>query len=68
MFLPYFGSDRSHMKDSVGNWLSPPPDYDPIIAEGLSMKNLFFSLLKGKIIGSPFPPFHDIFLIHAGIY
>jgi hypothetical protein len=31
-YLHSFFSDRSHMKDSVGNWLSPPPKW-PLIGE-----------------------------------
>ncbi|PKA62587.1 Protein N-terminal glutamine amidohydrolase [Apostasia shenzhenica] len=33
IFLRHFGSNRSHMKDSLGNWISSPPAYEPIIAE-----------------------------------
>ncbi|XP_078445573.1 amino-terminal glutamine amidohydrolase [Wolffia australiana] len=40
MFLRHFGSDRSHMKDSFGNWLSPPPSYDPIIAQDGTTNNI----------------------------
>ena len=29
-FLSSFASDRSHMRKEDGEWLSPPPSYDPI--------------------------------------
>jgi protein N-terminal glutamine amidohydrolase len=32
-YINTFFSDRSHMKDSVGNWLSEPPDW-PAIGKG----------------------------------
>ncbi|ONK63681.1 uncharacterized protein A4U43_C07F17790 [Asparagus officinalis] len=35
-----FASDRSHMKDSLGNWISPPPVYKPIVAEDGTKNNL----------------------------
>ncbi|XP_076891109.1 protein N-terminal glutamine amidohydrolase-like [Bidens hawaiensis] len=40
LFLRYFASDRRHMKDSKGNWMSPPPEYKPIVAEDGSVHNL----------------------------
>ncbi|XP_010938723.2 protein N-terminal glutamine amidohydrolase [Elaeis guineensis] len=40
MFLHFFASDRGHMKDSQGNWISLPPNYGPIIAEDGTMNNL----------------------------
>ncbi|KAF3336870.1 protein N-terminal glutamine amidohydrolase [Carex littledalei] len=39
-FLQYFASDRSHMKNASGNWISPPPTYNPIIAEDGTTQNL----------------------------
>lgn len=32
-YLKNFASDRSHMKDSSGNWREPPPSY-PCIETG----------------------------------
>ncbi|XP_008782034.2 protein N-terminal glutamine amidohydrolase [Phoenix dactylifera] len=40
IFLRFFASDRRHMKDSQGNWISLPPKYGPIIAEDGTMNNL----------------------------
>uniref|UniRef100_A0A1D1ZH05 Protein N-terminal glutamine amidohydrolase n=1 Tax=Anthurium amnicola TaxID=1678845 RepID=A0A1D1ZH05_9ARAE len=34
IFLRCFASDRAHMKDPSGSWISPPPTYNPIVAEG----------------------------------
>lgn len=34
VFLHFFASDRRHMKDPGGSWLSPPPAYDPIVGGG----------------------------------
>lgn len=35
LFIKYFASDRRHMRDSVGNWISEPPSYEAIVAEGI---------------------------------
>ncbi|KAG9457400.1 hypothetical protein H6P81_001908 [Aristolochia fimbriata] len=40
LFLRCFASDRRHMKDSDGHWMSPPPTYEPIIAEDGTLHNL----------------------------
>ncbi|KAL3841262.1 hypothetical protein ACJIZ3_025853 [Penstemon smallii] len=40
IFLRNFASDRRHMKDSDGNWNSPPPSYDVIVAEDGTVHNL----------------------------
>lgn len=32
MYLQFFSSDRSHMSDSEGGWLQPPPAYPCIVA------------------------------------
>ncbi|KAI3819941.1 hypothetical protein L1987_13794 [Smallanthus sonchifolius] len=40
LFLCYFASDRRHMKDSEGNWMSPPPKYKAIVAEDGTVHNL----------------------------
>ncbi|KAJ6797580.1 protein N-terminal glutamine amidohydrolase [Iris pallida] len=39
-FLQWFASDRSHMKDPLGNWVSPPPMYKPVVAEDGTKNNL----------------------------
>lgn len=39
LFLCSFASDRSHMKDSHGNWYSLPPKYEPIVAEDGAVNN-----------------------------
>ncbi|KAJ3676272.1 hypothetical protein LUZ60_003684 [Juncus effusus] len=40
IFLKYFASDRSHMKDKYNNWIALPPPYNPIIAEDGTTHNL----------------------------
>ncbi|KAL3533769.1 hypothetical protein ACH5RR_007290, partial [Cinchona calisaya] len=40
VFLQYFASDRRHMKDSSGNWISEPPSYQAIVAEDGTVHNL----------------------------
>ncbi|KAK1427808.1 hypothetical protein QVD17_16503 [Tagetes erecta] len=40
LFLSYFASDRRHMKDAEGNWMSPPPEYNAIVAEDGTVHNL----------------------------
>jgi len=37
MYFKNFASDRSHMLDSEGNWLQPPPEYSPISTEECTM-------------------------------
>ncbi|XP_066909061.1 protein N-terminal glutamine amidohydrolase isoform X2 [Halyomorpha halys] len=34
-YLKYFSSDRRHMKKANGDWLKPPPPYDPIQSNGI---------------------------------
>ncbi|XP_038904910.1 protein N-terminal glutamine amidohydrolase isoform X2 [Benincasa hispida] len=36
----HFASDRRHMKDSNGNWMAKPPDYEAIVAEDGTIHNL----------------------------
>ena len=50
-FLLHFASDRSHMKDSSGNWLMPPPVYDCIQPEGRSPHNLDNFISMDKTVG-----------------
>ncbi|XP_062231282.1 protein N-terminal glutamine amidohydrolase-like [Phragmites australis] len=40
VFLRSFASDRSHMKDPMGNWIQLPPTYEPIVAEDGTTNNL----------------------------
>ncbi|KAJ8899036.1 hypothetical protein K2173_008865 [Erythroxylum novogranatense] len=40
VFLRWFSSTRSHMKDPTGNWIAEPPAYDPIVAEDGTVHNL----------------------------
>lgn len=40
VFLRSFASDRSHMKDPMGNWIELPPKYEPIVAEDGNTNNL----------------------------
>lgn len=40
LFISNFASDRSHMKDSTGNWIHQPPAYEPIVAEDGTVHNL----------------------------
>nr|XP_043636608.1 protein N-terminal glutamine amidohydrolase isoform X2 [Erigeron canadensis] len=40
VFLRSFASDRRHMKDSEGNWISPPPEHKVIVAEDGTVHNL----------------------------
>lgn len=40
MFFRSFASDRRHMKDTAGNWMHPPPLYEPIIAQDGTVHNL----------------------------
>lgn len=48
LFLHSFASDRSHMKDSSGKWFCLPPNYDPIVAEGVPTIYLHFSDISQK--------------------
>nr|GMC84316.1 protein N-terminal glutamine amidohydrolase [Ipomoea batatas] len=40
IFLRSFASDRSHMKDTAGNWVAQPPPYEAIVAEDGISNNL----------------------------
>ncbi|XP_010269775.1 PREDICTED: protein N-terminal glutamine amidohydrolase isoform X1 [Nelumbo nucifera] len=40
IFLRFFASDRRHMRDAVGNWISQPPTWEPIVAEDGTVHNL----------------------------
>ncbi|XP_058077490.1 protein N-terminal glutamine amidohydrolase isoform X2 [Magnolia sinica] len=40
IFLRCFASDRRHMKNPDGNWISPPPAYEPIVADDGTVNNL----------------------------
>ncbi|KAH0454143.1 hypothetical protein IEQ34_016067 [Dendrobium chrysotoxum] len=40
IFLQHFASNRTHMRDPHGNWIAPPPNYEPIIAQDGSENNL----------------------------
>ncbi|MGB0524019.1 MAG: hypothetical protein ACPGJS_13710 [Flammeovirgaceae bacterium] len=37
-YLKYFSSDRSHMKDEIGNWIHPPPAWELIQGEDENKK------------------------------
>ncbi|KAK6011314.1 hypothetical protein OSTOST_23607 [Ostertagia ostertagi] len=43
-YLTHFSSDRSHMKDENGEWIAPPPDWEPISKNGLNNINDFISM------------------------
>ncbi|CAH1389467.1 unnamed protein product [Nezara viridula] len=34
-YLKYFSSDRRHMKNANGEWIKPPPPYEPIQSNGI---------------------------------
>ncbi|KAI5682876.1 hypothetical protein M9H77_04104 [Catharanthus roseus] len=40
LFLQYFASDRRHMKDPAGNWVSEPPSYEAIVAKDGTVHNV----------------------------
>ncbi len=41
-YVEVFGSDRSHMKDEMGEWLQTPPDY-PCIGSDMTLPRLWDS-------------------------
>ncbi|KAK5980624.1 Glutamine amidohydrolase [Trichostrongylus colubriformis] len=43
-YLTYFSSDRSHMKAENGEWIAPPPNWEPILKNGLNNINNFISM------------------------
>uniref|UniRef100_A0A8D1FF94 Protein N-terminal glutamine amidohydrolase n=1 Tax=Sus scrofa TaxID=9823 RepID=A0A8D1FF94_PIG len=49
-YLKNFASDRSHMKDSSGNWREPPPSYPCIETGGISpnSNSSRFKRIKGS--------------------
>lgn len=42
LFIKNFASDRRHMRDSAGNWISEPPSYEAIVTEGIYVYILLF--------------------------
>lgn len=52
MYLQFFASDRSHMKNDTGEWLKPPPEY-PCIQTACATNNLseFISMDSSVGIG-----------------
>lgn len=46
-FRSKFSSDRSHMRDSGGNWIAPPPDWPPILMSEPSNLSTFIDMSKG---------------------
>lgn len=53
-YLKNFASDRSHMKDSSGNWREPPPEY-PCIETGGEPRVSFQGLVPGRCSDQRFP-------------
>ncbi|XP_047277879.1 protein N-terminal glutamine amidohydrolase isoform X2 [Homo sapiens] len=47
-YLKNFASDRSHMKDSSGNWREPPPPYPCIETGGINPVDNFLTFKKIK--------------------
>ncbi|GAX80286.1 hypothetical protein CEUSTIGMA_g7724.t1 [Chlamydomonas eustigma] len=40
VYLDSFASDRGHMRNSSGEWMSPPPSYPPIVAKDGCVNNI----------------------------
>ncbi|EPS70253.1 hypothetical protein M569_04510, partial [Genlisea aurea] len=51
MFLRHFASDRRHMKDSEGNWIHPPPSYEPIGTSSVHNLNEYIEM-SSKDVGT----------------
>lgn len=60
ILLQCFASDRSHMKDSLENWISPPPVYKPIVAEGAFLHLQFFLKLDIFLFVMVFCSYHSL--------
>ncbi|XP_020591670.1 protein N-terminal glutamine amidohydrolase isoform X2 [Phalaenopsis equestris] len=42
IFLQHFTSNRTHMRNPDGNWIAPPPNYEPIISQVFNLRSIFF--------------------------
>ncbi|KAL0453108.1 UNVERIFIED_CONTAM: protein N-terminal glutamine amidohydrolase [Sesamum latifolium] len=64
IFLRSFASDRRHMKDSAGNWISPPPSYEVIVAEDGTAHNLneYMEMSSADVVKSVGPDTIDAVL------
>jgi hypothetical protein len=66
VFLETFSSDRSHMRDSNGDWLAPPPEWDPIFEPAAGMRLPAFTDMSrrtdvpGRVFG--YSEFRDRFV------
>lgn len=65
-FLQSFSSDRSHMRNRSGDWLAPPPEWDPIFEPSVGMNLSDFTDMSrrqdvpGRVFG--FSDFRDRFV------
>ena len=48
-FIDVFSSDRSHMLDDLGQWLSPPPPWPPILQGSIATFEKFVDMHSGWI-------------------
>ncbi|CAM0955728.1 unnamed protein product [Alopecurus aequalis] len=68
VFLRSFASDRSHMKDPMGNWIAPPPKYEPIVAEDGNTNNLNeYIAMSRNDVGDPDSMANDVHSNKRGV-
>ncbi|CAN6444826.1 unnamed protein product [Victoria cruziana] len=68
-FLQHFASDRRHMKDSDGNWISPPPTSDPIVSVDGILNNLdqYMTIHADEVVNTLQDALDSIFVQPLGV-
>ncbi|XP_077241682.1 amino-terminal glutamine amidohydrolase isoform X2 [Tasmannia lanceolata] len=69
IFLRWFASDRRHMKDPNGNWISQPPACEPIVAEDGTVNNLdeYIGMRESHVITDAGDLIHGLFSQKFGV-
>ncbi|XP_042417067.1 protein N-terminal glutamine amidohydrolase-like [Zingiber officinale] len=68
-FLRCFASDRSHMRDGLGNWLALPPTYKPITSEDGTTNNLdkYIQMRTADVLANAQDSLHGVLSNEYGV-
>ena len=50
-YLQHLSTDRSHMREKNGNWLAPPPEWEPSFQPELGMNLFRFVQMEEEFVG-----------------
>ncbi|XP_031504845.1 protein N-terminal glutamine amidohydrolase [Nymphaea colorata] len=69
LFLHHFASDRRHMKDADGNWISPPPTSNPIVGVDGILNNLdqYMTIRTEEVANTVQDALRSVFLQPLGV-